>query len=84
VVEPDKIWLEGARSQVMKTKEVETEKIDIAGLTADAQREARLVISGSTIWPADATPIRVLVRIEPDPKPATAAPAARPGRRGGA
>jgi YbbR domain-containing protein len=84
VVEPDKIWLEGARSQVLKTKEVETEKIDIAGLTADAQREARLVVSGSTIWPADAKPIRVLIRIEPDPKPAPAAPAARPGRRGGA
>ena len=67
VVVPDKIWLAGARSQVTRLKEVVTEKIDISGLTADAQKEARLVLGGGSVWPEDGAPIRVLVRIEPDP-----------------
>ena len=66
-VVPDKIRLEGARRQVLRMKEVVTEKIDIAGLTADAEREARLVLGGGPVWPEDDAPIRVLIRIEPDP-----------------
>jgi len=67
VVVPDKIGLEGARRQVLKMKEVLTEKIDISGLTGDAEREARLVLGGGLVWPEDDKPIRVLIRIEPDP-----------------
>lgn len=83
VVVPDKIWLQGARSQVMRLKEVVTEKIDIAGLTADAQKEARLVLGGGSIWPEDAAPIRVLVRIEPDPGIEAPPPAPARRHRGG-
>lgn len=67
VVVPDKIGLEGARRQVLKMKEVLTEKIDISGLTGDAEREARLVLGGGLVWPEDDKPVRVLIRIEPDP-----------------
>jgi len=67
VVEPEKVWLTGARSQVMRLKEVATEKIDVAGLTADAQRDVRLVLGAGSVWPEDDAAIRVLVRIEPDP-----------------
>lgn len=79
VVVPDKIWLAGARSQVTRLKEVVTEKIDISGLTADAQKEARLVLGGGSVWPEDGAPIRVLVRIEPDP--GTQPPIPAPTRR---
>ena len=79
VVVPDKIWLAGARSQVTRLKEVVTEKIDISGLTADAQKEARLVLGGGSVWPEDGAPIRVLVRIEPDP--GSRAPTPAPTRR---
>ena len=79
VVVPDKIWLAGARSQVTRLKEVVTEKIDISGLTADAQKEARLVLGGGSVWPEDGAPIRVLVRIEPDP--GSQAPTPAPTRR---
>jgi len=61
--------LEGARSQVLRMKEVVTEKIDIAGLTEDAEREARLVLKGGSVWPEDDAPIRVRIRIESDPSP---------------
>jgi len=83
VVEPDKIWLTGARSQVMRMKDVTTEKIDVAGLTADAQREARLVLGGGSVWPEDAAPIRVLVRIEPEPGSEAAAAGTRAAARTG-
>jgi YbbR domain-containing protein len=67
VVVPDRIGLEGARREVLKMKEVLTEKIDISGLTGDAEREVRLVLGGGLVWPEVDKPVRVLIRIEPDP-----------------
>lgn len=69
VIEPAKIWLEGARSQVMRLNEVVTESIDIAGLAANEKREVRLVLGGGTVWAEDNSPLQVEVRIEPDPVP---------------
>lgn len=68
-IEPEKVWLEGARSQVMRLNEVVTESIDIAGLAAPAKKPVRLVLGGGTVWAEDNTPIQVTVRIEPDPVP---------------
>ncbi|MBJ22415.1 MAG: hypothetical protein GY910_25700 [bacterium] len=68
-IQPEKVWLEGARSQVMRLNEVATESIDIAGLAASAQREVRLVLGGGTVWAEDNKPVQVEVRIEPDPVP---------------
>ncbi len=81
VLVPDKIRLEGARRQVLRMKDVVTEKIDIAGLTEDAEREARLVLGGGPVWPEDDTPIRVLIRIEPDPGNEAAATVREGSRR---
>jgi YbbR domain-containing protein len=69
VIEPAKVWLEGARSQVMRLTEVVTEPIDIAGLTASEKREVRLVLGGGTVWAEDSSPLQVEVRIEADPVP---------------
>jgi YbbR domain-containing protein len=69
VIEPAKVWLEGARSQVMRLNEVVTELIDIAGLAANEKREVRLVLGGGTVWAEDSSPLQVEVRIEPDPIP---------------
>jgi YbbR domain-containing protein len=66
---PEKVWLEGARSQVMRLNEVVTESIDIAGLAASATRDARLVLAGGTVWAEDNAPVQVSIRIEPDPVP---------------
>lgn len=69
-IEPPTIWLEGARSQVMRLNEVVTESIDIAGLAASAKREVRLVLSGGTVWAEDNAPVQVQINIEADPEPA--------------
>ena len=68
-IEPQKVWLEGARSQVMRLNEVVTETIDIAGLAASEQKQVRLVLGGGTVWAEDNTPVQVTVRIEADPVP---------------
>ncbi len=68
-IQPEKVWLEGARSQVMRLNEVVTESIDIAGFAASAKREVRLVLGGGTVWAEDNSPVQVEIRIEPDPVP---------------
>ena len=68
-VEPPKVWLEGARSQVMRLNEVVTEPIDISGLAANAKRGVRLVLGGGTVWAENSEPLEVEVRIEADPVP---------------
>lgn len=81
IVAPERIRLEGARSQVLRLKEVVTEKIDITGLAEDAEREARLVLGAGPVWPEQDGPIRVLIRIEPDP--GADAPGPRDAREAG-
>ena len=66
-VEPAKVWLEGARSQVMRLNEVPTEPIDVSGLAASSQQTARLVLGGGTVWVEQNEPVKVEVRIEADP-----------------
>ena len=68
-VVPAKVWLEGARSQVMRLTAVATESIDIAGLAASEKREVRLVLIGGTVWAENNEPVQVEIRIEPDPIP---------------
>lgn len=68
-IEPEKVWLEGARSQVMRLTEVVTETIDIAGLAASTEKEVRLVLGGGTVWAEENTPVQVTIRIEADPVP---------------
>ena len=72
-VVPAKVWLEGARSQVMRLTAVATESIDIAGLAASEKREVRLVLVGGTVWAENNEPLQVEIRIEPDPDPDPAA-----------
>ena len=68
-IEPAKVWLEGARSQVMRLNEVVTESIDISGVASSEKREVRLVLGGGTVWPERNEPLEVEVRIEADPLP---------------
>ena len=66
MIEPSKVWLAGARSQVMRLEEVSTESIDIEGLKDSETREVRLVLGGGTLWVEDDAPVKVQIRMEPD------------------
>jgi len=65
-VQPSRVWLAGARSQVMRLTEVVTEPIDITGLTASQVKEVRLFLGGGTVWMENKEPVKVEVRVEAD------------------
>ena len=66
-VEPRRVWLAGARTEVMRLAEVVTEPIDLTGLRQDVEREVRVFLGAGTVWMEEAKPVKVTVHIEPDP-----------------
>jgi YbbR domain-containing protein len=64
-VDPPRVWLTGARSEVMRLTEVVTETIDLAGASAPVQREVRLSLGGGHVWMEEGRPVRVRIPIEP-------------------
>ena len=68
-VEPRRVWLTGARSQVLGLDEVTTEPIDISGLNQDLEVEATLFVGAETVWLEEDGPVRVFVVVEPVPVP---------------
>ena len=84
-VDPPRVWLAGARSEVMRLSEVATEPIDVTGLEAPVERKVRLLLASEHVWPEQDGPVTVRIAIEPraapadekaDEKPPAAPPAA--------
>jgi len=67
--EPSKVWLVGARSQVLRLDEVVTENISLSGLNSDHVTEARVNPGRGTVWVEDDRPVEVQIRIEADAAP---------------
>jgi YbbR domain-containing protein len=65
VVDPPRVWLTGARSEVMRLNEVVTETIELAGAQAPIDREVRLSLGGGHVWMEETRPVRVKIPIEP-------------------
>ena len=68
-IEPSRVWLAGARSQVMRLDEVVTENINLSGLNADYFTEARVNPGLGTVWMEDDRPVEVRIRIAQDVAP---------------
>ena len=84
-VDPPRIWLAGARGEVMRLAEVPTEPIDVTGLQAPLERKVRVVVGSEHVWPEQDGPVTVRIAIEPlaapaDEKAAAPAPQAGPAR----
>jgi YbbR domain-containing protein len=73
-IDPPRVRITGARTEVLRLSEVVTEMIDVAGATAPIEREARISPGAGHVW-AD-TPRTVKVRIEIEPEAEPAAPGA--------
>jgi YbbR domain-containing protein len=69
IVEPDRVWLAGARHQVLRLSSVATEPIDISGLNETTEREATLFLGGGHVWMEESAPVKVTIVIEPEPPP---------------
>jgi len=70
-IDPPRVWLEGARSKVLRLSEVMTETVDVAGLNQPLEREVRLLLGVDHIWVEAGKPIKLRIRVDPIPAPAT-------------
>jgi YbbR domain-containing protein len=77
-VEPDRVRITGARSEVMRLNEVITETINLAGAKQTVEREVRLPLGPRNVWMEEPSPVRVRVAIAPVPAPE---PAAQPDEK---
>lgn len=68
-VVPGRVWLAGARSQVLRLKEVVTEPVDLSGLKENTEREVNLFIGAGHVWVEDNKPVKVVLRIVPAVQP---------------
>ncbi|MBW2541044.1 MAG: YbbR-like domain-containing protein [Deltaproteobacteria bacterium] len=66
-IDPPRVWLEGARSKVLRLSEVMTETIDVAGLSAPLEREVRLSLGVDHIWVEDDKPVKLRIQVDPIP-----------------
>ena len=62
---PPRVWLAGARSDVLRLREVVTETVDVAGAIESLEREVRLSLGGGHVWVDQDEPITVRVQIDP-------------------
>lgn len=69
-VDPPRVWLAGARGEVMRLAEVVTEPIDLTGMQAPFERKVRLLLASEHVWPEQDGPVTVRISIEPRPAPA--------------
>ena len=66
-VAPRRVWLAGARSQVLRLSEVVTEPIDVTGLAESVERQVSLFLGEGTVWLEENEPVTVKLLIERDP-----------------
>ncbi|HEX5066516.1 MAG TPA: CdaR family protein [Myxococcota bacterium] len=66
-VDPPRVWLAGARGEVMRLAEVTTEPIDLTGAQAPFERKVRLLLANEHVWPEQDGPVTVRIDVEPLP-----------------
>ena len=81
VVEPARLRISGARSEVLRLSEVLTETIDVSGANATLERTVRATPGGLHVWLDGADRVAVRIEIVPIPEAPPPAPE-RPARKG--
>jgi len=74
-VDPPRVWLQGARGDVLRLSEVVTETIDVTGLDQPAEREVKLSLGAGRVWKEESGPVKVKLQVDPVPPPAPEPPA---------
>jgi YbbR domain-containing protein len=65
-VDPARVRVSGARREVLRLSEAVTEPVDVAGLDAPVEREARVSLGGEHVWVEDTPVVRVRIQVVPD------------------
>ena len=81
VVEPPRVRIAGARSEVLRLSEVLTETIDLAGANAPLERRVRALPGGLHVWLDGADEVTVRIDVAPEPPPPAEPPPAPAKRR---
>jgi YbbR domain-containing protein len=76
-IEPARIQITGARSEVLRLSEVMTEPIDVTGAEEALDRDVRVALAGDHVWMKGTKPVRVHVEIEQNPEARGGAPEPR-------
>jgi YbbR domain-containing protein len=63
-VDPPRVWLTGARSDVMRLTDVVTEVIDVTGATGSLEREVGLSLGSQHVWREEDGPVSVTVEVQ--------------------
>jgi YbbR domain-containing protein len=69
VVEPERVWLTGARSDVLRLSEVVTETVELTGLAESLEKQVRLSLGGGHVWLEKEQPVTIRVQIDSIPEP---------------
>jgi len=64
-LDPPRVKVVGAQSEVLRLNEVLTETIDVTGANADVVREVAVALGGRNLWLEEPQPVTARVRIEP-------------------
>jgi YbbR domain-containing protein len=68
-IDPPRVWLTGARRDVLRLTEVVTETIDVAGLAAPVERQVRLSLGSDHVWREEQGTVTVRIQVDPEPAP---------------
>lgn len=86
-VDPPRVRIAGARSEVLRLAEVATETIDVSGATAPLEKEVRVATGPGHVWADSPRAVKVKVAVEleppPPPPPAPEPPKPKPNKRSG-
>ncbi len=82
-IDPPRVRITGARSEVLRLSEVVTEMVDITGATETIEREVRVSPGAGHVWADDPRTVKIKVVIEPEPAPPEPSPEppAKPGAK---
>ena len=64
-VEPDRVRITGARSEVLRLTEVITETVALSGISESFEREVKLTVGARNAWVEDPESVRVRVTVNP-------------------
>ena len=79
-IEPARLRISGARSEVLRLSEVLTETIDVAGADAPLERKVHATPGGLHVWLDGGNEVTVRIDVLPTPEPEPPAKAKRKGK----
>jgi YbbR domain-containing protein len=81
-IDPPRLRIAGARSEVLRLAEVLTETIDVAGASAPLEKKVRAIPGGLHVWLDGEKEVTVQIAIVPEAAPEPEAAAGKPKRTG--